>query len=920
MRFTNHRWVLMLGIALGCAAMSAGAMEIEKEDSVDQIDNATIVQSRGADQSVDYQSLRRFGPWDDRNYELTAADIATLPADDEYRYGVPAFFKILKRREVAAEGYPYTNIYPRELDKEFDKRFGGLLQDGVLHRHGLGVYSHPDPESPPPALVWATDPLPHAVPIIGENFLAIGDEETSIKFNPVDPLKVLAGSNSPSGGQAQNYSTDGGATWLSGGNLPNTCCDPAMEWSADGTVAYAATLIGSSSFRAGLFRSTNGGQTWGAAISVSAASSDKEYIHVDKSPTSPFKENVYLTWHQSNTMFFSRSTDKGVTWATPISFPSAAKGIGSDIATDKAGNIYYVWPSSNAATANVYMVKSTDGGLTFGTPVVVQALFDVYDFPIPAMESRNAFIYVSVDTDRTSGPFANRIYVTYTAMHPSSSNGAAATNHAWIRVVKSDDGGATWSLATTPHSEADIATVDRFHPWMEVDDQGAVHIGFYDTRNSVNRTGIDFYYNYSIDGGVTWLDETRVSSVTSPNITNGQEWGDYNGLAVGPTAAATIWSDNRGNVQHSYVGRLQNLAAGPTYVMNSSGPSSVALCAGQPVPPRTISVQGFSGFTTPVTLSFPGLNAAVFPTATASPNPVTPATPAATSTVNLSTAPGASSGIYPVTVEATNGGATPIVRQVGFSVNLASAAPAAVATATPTNNATGVGLKPTLTWTAVPSAVSYEIQVSTDPAFGTLVDSGTATGTSYVTAVTLVPTTVYYWRVRALNACGNGSYSPNSQFTTGFVFCFNGAVAIPDNNATGATANLAVAAAGTISDLNLSVKISHTYPGDLTLSLSNGTTSVTLGARLGGSSCGVDNIDVTYDDEAATAVTCGATPPGISGIKKPTNPLTPFDGTSLAAPWALKAVDSAGTDVGTIDEFCLMPQVLSDLIFKDGFQ
>ena len=31
-----------------------------------------------------------------------------------------------------------------------------------------------------------------------------------------------------------------------------------------------------------------------------------------------------------------------------------------------------------------------------------------------------------------------------------------------------------------------------------------------------------------------WIDETRVSSVVSENITNGQEWGDYNGIAAGP--------------------------------------------------------------------------------------------------------------------------------------------------------------------------------------------------------------------------------------------------------------------------------------------------------------------------------------------------------------------------------------------------
>ena len=256
---------------------------------------------------------------------------------------------------------------------------------------------------------------------------------------------------------------------------------------------------------------------------------------------------------------------------------------------------------------------------------------------------------------------------------------------------------------------------------------------------------------------------------------------------------------------------------------------------------------------------------------------------------------------------------------MGFSVNLAATSPAVASLTSPVNNATSVGLKPTLAWGAVASATGYEVQVATDPGFSNIIESGSVSTNSYVSAITLVPTTTYYWRVRALNACGSGSYSPAFQFETGFVICFSGPVAIPDSNATGATGSIAVAAAGTLTDLDLSVKINHTWPGDLELQLSNGTTSVTLGSRLGGTGCSVDNVDVRFDDEATTTVSCGTAPPGISGIKKPTNELSAFDGSPLAANWSLKAIDRAGGDTGTLMEFCLMPTVPSDLIFKDGF-
>lgn len=926
MRLPTALWPLAVGLALAGASLQAIAAGPDNDEVAEQIDNATIVQAQGADQSVDYASLRRFGPWDDRNYALTQADIAVLPADDEYRYGVPAFFKIEKRREMAAEGYPIEEHYPRELDKEFQIRYGGLMQDGVLHRRGLGIYYHPDPANPPPPLLYTSDPilkaLPAAVPVNGEAAMAIGNNETSLKYKPNDPMIVIAGSNGP-GGQNHNYSSDGGATWVSAGVLPNTCCDPAMEWSADGTVAYAATLPSSGGLRAGLSRSTNDGQSWGPVIIVSTGSSDKEWIHVDKSPTSPYLENVYLTWHQGNVMFFSRSVDKGLTWSTPISFSSAARGIGSDITTDSAGNIYYIWPSSSAATANIYMVKSTDGGVTFGSPVVVQPLFDTFDFPIPSMESRRAFIYIAADTDRSGGPNDGRIYAAYTALHPSS-GGTTSTNHAWIQVAYSDDGGATWALTTTPHSEADIATIDRYHPWLEVDAGGAVHIGFYDTRNSPNRTGVDFYYNYSVDGGTTWLDETRVSAATSVNITNGQEWGDYNGITAGPTEAAMSWTDNRPGgggtpVQKSYVGRVQNLAAGPTYTMGGSGPSEVAVCAGNPVPSRDVTLQGVSGFTGSAAITFPGLDPLAFSSATATPNPVPIGAGPTVSTINLTTSPTATDGDYAVTVQASDGGAPAIVRTVGFTVGIAAAAPAMATLTAPAANATDVGLNPTFTWDAVATAVSYQIDVSTDAGFTNIVETASVSGTSHTAATTLDPETPYFWRVRATNACGDGAYSTTSQFTTGFLVCFTGPVAIPDNNPAGATGTVVVAANGMLGEFNLDVDITHTYPGDLEVQLSNGSTSVTLATRLGGSSCGVDNVDVTFDDQAAQPVTCGASPPGISGIRQPANPLSVFNGTPLAASWSLKVIDRAGQDVGTIDSFCLVPTLLPDMIYVDGF-
>ena len=53
-------------------------------------------------------------------------------------------------------------------------------------------------------------------------------------------------------------------------------------------------------------------------------------------------------------------------------------------------------------------------------------------------------------------------------------------------------------------------------------------------------------------------------------------------------------------------------------------------------------------------------------------------------------------------------------------------------------------------------ATSYDIQVATDPAFGSIVASATGlTSLSFTPGSALSYDTVYYWRVSAINGCGS---------------------------------------------------------------------------------------------------------------------------------------------------------------------
>ncbi|MGE0430599.1 MAG: hypothetical protein AB7P11_21565, partial [Hydrogenophaga sp.] len=707
------------------------------------------------------------------------------------------------RREMIEQGFPLDRHYPREVDKEFQIRYGGLLQNGVLQRKGLGFYTHPDPKNPPKPLLLATDPLPKAAPVLGEGAFdgTLSNNETTIEYHPTNPNIVIAGSNG-SGGQRMSFSTNGGQTWGNSGALPGTCCDPAIEWSPDGSIAFAATLGQTASgcafsLCASVYWSFNNGQTWQGPVHTSTASSDKEFIHVDRSPSSPYFGRVYLTWHQGNVMQFARSTAMPVnggapmTFAPAISFGADERGIGSDITTDRQGRIYYVYPSVTNGSTEIRFLRSDDGGDTFvdlngataGLSAPVYDLWGDFDFAIPAMESRRVFIYAATDVDSSGGPNDGRIYVAFTdenqaAGSPGGGSGSAAASHGWIVVRYSDDQGLTWNTAATPHSTADQTTVDRFQPWMDVDGLGNVHIGFQDTRNSGTglRDKADWYYAVSSDGGASWTEETRVSSVVSQNINNGQEWGDYNGLAVAPgnDQISMTWTDNRivtppSTVsQRSFAGRVQNVVAAPTYLMGLNT-NSADVCAGSPVAPVAVALTAVVGYTGTVTLSTPGLNAAVFPSAVFTPNPVSPTAGGVSATLNLSTSGAAAGGPQTVTVRGTDTSGTPIVRNQNFTVNVFAGMPAVTGLVSPADGAIGIAPQAILNWSADAGVGQFLVEVATDAGFGNIVFSQAIAGTQssvQLPAGTLNNSTDYFWRVTASNACGTASSSVVRQFRT----------------------------------------------------------------------------------------------------------------------------------------------------------
>lgn len=516
-----------------------------------------ITQERGADTLIRYQDLTRFGPWDDRNYQLTRADIALLsPDEDQLRDPIPVFFRVELRRNYPNLPTTGPAQYPRSALQIFMREYGGYLIDNTRYRRltleaGEYRFFAADTGTTAERGQPANRLLQGEVRVTSPT----GAAESAIKVSPADSNMVIAGSNGPGGiQQRMHYSTDGGDTWTQV-DLPlgNTCCDPTVDWSSDGSLAYAATLGGGGLAGLGVwfYRSDDNGQTWTDLQDVTPgdprreltnAGSDKEYLHVDKAAGSQCLDNVYLTWHESNVMQFARSTNNGNTWTT-TSFGADPLGIGSDIVTDRNGTIYYFWPGTNAR--QILLKTSTNCGATFGAGTVIVAnTRGAYDFPIPSIETRRAWIYVSADADLSGGAYGGSVYVAWADTYSADGN-TAANNHTRVQVGFSRDAGATWTVVTA-HETADSLTVDRWNPWLAVGPSGQVHVVFYDTRNSANRSGVDLYHVYSNTGAQTFSTPRRLTTVTSANLGDSFEFGDYNGLDyLMAEKFIAIYTDNR---------------------------------------------------------------------------------------------------------------------------------------------------------------------------------------------------------------------------------------------------------------------------------------------------------------------------------------------------------------------------------------
>lgn len=201
-------------------------------------------------------------------------------------------------------------------------------------------------------------------------------------------------------------------------------------------------------------------------------------------------------------VFFSRSTDNGVTFSAPKNLSNdPADSANPEVAVDGGGNISVVWESDDIILG-IYHTHSTDGGATFSTPVNI------------ATNAAGSFS-PSLALDGGGG-----IYVAWQDyLNPPSA----------ISFARSLDHGATFS----PPIHLSGSSANPFGAQLDVDAAGNINVAWLDDTPGT----LQVYFSRSSNQGATFSSGKNVSGKA----------GNVNNAQIGTDAAGSVfltWQQN----------------------------------------------------------------------------------------------------------------------------------------------------------------------------------------------------------------------------------------------------------------------------------------------------------------------------------------------------------------------------------------
>jgi hypothetical protein len=225
------------------------------------------------------------------------------------------------------------------------------------------------------------------------------------------------------------------------------------------------------------------------------------------------------------------------------------------VAVGNGSDVYVAWesyPNGYRPGRQIKLRKSTDGGLSFGPPVVVTGVTAVGSgFYVQGL-FRDGLDFQGLAVDTTSGSSSGNVYITWQDGRnlsqtdpfgfigggcPVGTPPGPGYCFGDILFIRSLNGGMTWSASVRVNDDPITLKVDQMFPAVEVDRNGQVFTVFYDRRRDSRNFLIDTFTAKSRDAGQTWknhrVTEKNFAAIHDEDVVvNSVYMGDYLGIAA----------------------------------------------------------------------------------------------------------------------------------------------------------------------------------------------------------------------------------------------------------------------------------------------------------------------------------------------------------------------------------------------------
>src|SRR3989442_1699204 len=364
---------------------------------------------------------------------------------------------------------------------------------------------------------------------VSQDTAAATQNEPTVAVDPNNANRIVAGSNDyvtrtwscmingtpcsalGDGYSGTYYSNDGGQTW---------CC-VATDLSHLGTLIPGVERLTGGIYDAGgdsnLFFDNHGNVYFTGQTKAASTLNDKPWSIADNNPASPFYGRIYVSWtrfifnpsngaYKQSPIIFAYSTDGGQTFSPPqLIAGNVLYSQGSHVMVGPDGTVYVLWDGDTrfGPFDSTWMVKSTDGGVTWTTPLAIPPLVDISS-PANTVFSVNSFppVHVAPNGD---------VYAAWSteALNTATSYGVDTTCfssntvcHAAVYWSESTNAGSTWSTPQLAFPALDASSrtaiaypqtqpsggtlnppagqrVDSFFPAVAVAPNGNVYVSSY---------------------------------------------------------------------------------------------------------------------------------------------------------------------------------------------------------------------------------------------------------------------------------------------------------------------------------------------------------------------------------------------------------------------------------------------------------